>query len=441
MTNRGGQRKYNPEHCAQHTRAVFRSLVMKKLAACVIIAIISAESARGGSVTDAPEPNRVGDGGKSKAVKLADPNASESSFKNEIDYESDRDKKRIKDVHFIAELIEEFYRKTGYYPLTQNHPLPVNVDIGNEKAEFSIATISTEALKQELQNGLKRKITIPEDPQEVDMYGYRLYQYYSDGAMYAVSAHLFYATEFTRPLADFIHKYQVSSASMPEYGLFRLKDIKSRNGGRRISDVLQAEFFAAMEAGNMSEMKSLLLKGVILNPICGAQQICKPLAVAIEQGSDIEVIEFLIANGADVNGSNAYGDTPLIYALIEERYDVAGLLVNAGADVNRPNAFGVTPFIGVCAEGNADLVKTFLRHGGNPNQSFPNRTSGGAEGGNTPLSAASISGHLEVVDLLLRNGADPSIKDSADKNALDYAKENSHKQIEELLTGYMKKKN
>ncbi len=82
------------------------------------------------------------------------------------------------------------------------------------------------------------------------------------------------------------------------------------------------------------------------------------------------MMKLLIENGANVNGRNAYYDTPLIYTLQVKvpNMGIVKLLVESGADVNLPNAFGVTAFIGACGTGNLNLVKYFLEHGAKKKQ-------------------------------------------------------------------------
>ena len=56
-----------------------------------------------------------------------------------------------------------------------------------------------------------------------------------------------------------------------------------------------------------------------------------------------EIIELLIAAGADVNYSPANGITPLANAVIREDKQSAELLISSGADVNSKDREGHTP--------------------------------------------------------------------------------------------------
>jgi uncharacterized protein len=52
---------------------------------------------------------------------------------------------------------------------------------------------------------------------------------------------------------------------------------------------------------------------------------------------------------------------------------------------------------------------------------------------NTSLTRAAESGHLEVVRLLLENGANPNLRDEFDKTPLELAEENGHFEVAEFV--------
>ncbi len=49
---------------------------------------------------------------------------------------------------------------------------------------------------------------------------------------------------------------------------------------------------------------------------------------------DVELVELLIANGADVDDRDVHGYTPLLLAIQEGHTDIAKVLITNGADVN-----------------------------------------------------------------------------------------------------------
>jgi ankyrin repeat protein len=79
---------------------------------------------------------------------------------------------------------------------------------------------------------------------------------------------------------------------------------------------------------------------------------------------DIEAVKQAIADGADVNAKNEYGNTPLHPAAIEGHKEVVELLIAAGADVNAKIDHGDTPLdlaIILKQPETADLLR---KHGG-----------------------------------------------------------------------------
>jgi len=62
------------------------------------------------------------------------------------------------------------------------------------------------------------------------------------------------------------------------------------------------------------------------------------------------------------------------------------------------------------------------------------------ENGNTPLILASTTGQEEIVSALLKNGADPWIRNKEEQNAMDVAKDNFHYTLMKSLHSAMNTK-
>ncbi len=131
---------------------------------------------------------------------------------------------RIRHVHYIAGLIEEYYARRGIYPLT-DRTMPVDVPIARGSADYPFPVLDAAELEKELSKVLRREITLPLDPQKLKAWGFRLYQYHADERGYTVSAHLFYERRDTRRIRDFIHKYQVGSFADRDARIIRFSDI------------------------------------------------------------------------------------------------------------------------------------------------------------------------------------------------------------------------
>ena len=89
---------------------------------------------------------------------------------------------------------------------------------------------------------------------------------------------------------------------------------------------------------NIEVIKWLVTEGADVNANSGG-----PLQEAISR-QNMELIEFLVSRGADVNIMPQHGTwTPLHSAVSFENLEIVKLLVSAGANVNAANVAGYTP--------------------------------------------------------------------------------------------------
>jgi ankyrin repeat protein/L-ascorbate metabolism protein UlaG (beta-lactamase superfamily) len=152
---------------------------------------------------------------------------------------------------------------------------------------------------------------------------------------------------------------------------------------------------------------------------------CTPLHRAAGQGR-LEVVEDLLARGADVEAANLEGDRPLHSAAAGGSVDVVRLLIKNRADVRAKNHVGQTPVFYAAANGHAKAAEALL-------------TSGAAidardRQGWTPLLLAAWGGQVEAVRFLLARGADPSISDAIGWTPLHAAAFEGHLECVRLLT-------
>jgi uncharacterized protein len=122
-----------------------------------------------------------------------------------------------------------------------------------------------------------------------------------------------------------------------------------------------------------------------------------------------DVVEVLLANGADVNAKDSGGLTPLhevvadgirpwLGAEDQGPKDVMEVLLANGADVNAKDSSGLTPLHMAVQDGRKDLVELLLAH----NASVDAQDNDGQ----TPLFAAAEAGNDAVVELLLAHKAE-----------------------------------
>ena len=153
------------------------------------------------------------------------------------------------------------------------------------------------------------------------------------------------------------------------------------------------------------------------------------LFIATDEGHK-EVIELLIANGADVNGrievqhSARRGGTCLHVAAVFSYKEIAELLIAEGVDVNAKDDEGDTALNLAAGEGGSlEIVKLLIAKGVNVNMKNGN--------GLNPLHYAVYGGHKEIAELLIAESADVNGNNFAP--SLGIAASEGYKEILELL--------
>ena len=139
----------------------------------------------------------------------------------------------------------------------------------------------------------------------------------------------------------------------------------------------KADVFDIARKGTLAEAKNC----VKLNP--KAFNVVNPEGysplILASYRNNIEVAEFIIENGGDINGNSNMG-TPLMAAIVKGNNEIAKILIDKKADVNLADANGTTALI-----------------------------------------YATMFKNIEIVTLLIKKSANPYLKDNRGNSALDYA--------------------
>lgn len=145
-----------------------------------------------------------------------------------------------------------------------------------------------------------------------------------------------------------------------------------------------------------------------------------------------EVVELLLAHGADLHGRDRIGRTPLEDAAAGGRVDAMADLLSHETKENLRSAASAA-LQAAAAEGRYDAVEYLLAHGADVNARCYN--------GNTPLHWAVAYGKPDVAHLLLEHGADVRIRSNDGKTPLDWAAQSQDSQMTKLLLAYTNKTN
>lgn len=78
---------------------------------------------------------------------------------------------------------------------------------------------------------------------------------------------------------------------------------------------------------------------------------------------DFDKIRQLVKNGADPNRLLSRGETPLVFAALNARDELAELLLELGADPNKADSLEQTALHKAAYMNNAEIVEILLRHG------------------------------------------------------------------------------
>lgn len=164
----------------------------------------------------------------------------------------------------------------------------------------------------------------------------------------------------------------------------------------------------AAQDGRLGAVRYLLSSGVDVNETLDELGGISALMVAAGAGH-VEVIKELLRAGADPNASAAIAHvgfyTPLVMAMTprkKNRFELIDALIAGGAQLNPPVWFHESPLCTALHMNDTELVKALLKRGSDVN--WENQY------GTTPLSAAVTDANTEValVRLLLNAGADPN---------------------------------
>ncbi len=161
----------------------------------------------------------------------------------------------------------------------------------------------------------------------------------------------------------------------------------------------------AAEHGNAESIKMLLDAGAKPNLVTTLNETALFRAV---EGQQLEIVEQLLKAGADVSLAKKGGETPLMLAAERGDEAIAKLLLDHKADVNQHSNDGQTALMAAADRWKPDMMRLLLSHGA---QIAPRTISG------TVLHTAAASGDPECVDVLLKAGADPSVKNNVGKTA------------------------
>lgn len=152
-----------------------------------------------------------------------------------------------------------------------------------------------------------------------------------------------------------------------------------------------------------------------------------PLHAAAAEGH-LEVVKLLLEEGANPNAADRWGRKPVDESVRKGFKEISDeLLKHSKSDehtLHKEHHDGLE-LLQHCADGTLHLVREKVRAGASAMfTDYDLRT---------PLHLASCGGHVDVVDFLLHNGADPHYKDKFGHSAVEDAVLNGHEEVLQLM--------
>lgn len=184
------------------------------------------------------------------------------------------------------------------------------------------------------------------------------------------------------------------------------------------------KLFATMDMDDVNKVKELIAHGVDC-------EIENELGLTVLHWASLNghksVVEMIIIKGVnpDKVSRKGYKQTPLILAAQGGHIDIAEYLIKKGADMNTKDMFGRTPLSHSLEAGQLSMAKFLLNYGVNVNTKD--------DVSQTPLHIAVVKGNFEVVKLLVEKGADVNAKNELGMTPQDLAKQLGKLEIAKLL--------
>ena len=135
-----------------------------------------------------------------------------------------------------------------------------------------------------------------------------------------------------------------------------------------------------------------------------------PLMAAIRSKAIKSAIVLASWPSTQVDQRNADDETPLMMAAFNNLMPVTHLLIERQADVNKT---GWTPLHYAATNGHLEMILKLLQHHAYIDAPSPN--------GTTPLMMAAQYGSEDAVNALLKQGANPSLRNDLALGAADFA--------------------
>ncbi len=195
--------------------------------------------------------------------------------------------------------------------------------------------------------------------------------------------------------------------------------------------------FEAIKNGNFSQVKELFThsdKNKRADIEAFDIRADRPLMMAAEY-EQIEILEYLIKQGAQIDSKNWANQTPLSLAAYKNAIKSIPVLIKHGANIESEDSFGQSPLYRAASSGHLESVKLLLKYGANINAiSFNEKIKNGRTIlMNTIKERTEIKNSFQIIQFLLDNNADITIADQKGESPLSWASKNQKNKIAKII--------
>jgi len=165
------------------------------------------------------------------------------------------------------------------------------------------------------------------------------------------------------------------------------------------------DFIQAAEVGDLQRLKELIAEWKVTGDfdINATNKKGATALILASYAGHINIVQFLIDEGAKVNAHTDNGISALWIASYEGYLDIVKFLVTQGADLNVKENNGATALMASSQTGHLSVLHFLVSQGADVNAH--------ANNGITALWIASSQGHIDIVKFLVTQGADVNAKD------------------------------
>ena len=190
------------------------------------------------------------------------------------------------------------------------------------------------------------------------------------------------------------------------------------------------DFFVAVLRDDDAAIAALLRRGFDPNTRDPKWQV--GLTIALQNGSSKAFAALLASSQVNVEARNAQDESPLMMAALKGNLEAVKALLARDADVNKT---GWAPLHYAASAGSRQhvaIIALLLENHAYIDATSPN--------GTTPLMMAAQYGSNEAVQLLLDEGADPTLKNQLGLSAVDFATRVSRTESAEKIAAAIRRR-